>query len=213
MSESAFPGNSNKGKVDPQAKPKFEPVIQGEVVQKKKPIGRKFKELFFGGDFKDAGRYIVGDVLLPSARDMVFNAGARGLERLIYGLKIGQAPRGMITGPRTQYGGFINRADPRSAMLPHQPPHQAPQILGVRQRHDAGEFLVGSQEEAVTIVDNILAAIDQYGLVTVMDICDMLGLASGHVDNKWGWASPVGIGYRQTRNGFVVELPPADPIQ
>ncbi len=70
----------------PPSKEKVEKVvITGEVITKKKGLGRKFKELFVSADAKSVIAYVAADVLLPAARNMIVDASTKGIERMMYG--------------------------------------------------------------------------------------------------------------------------------
>jgi hypothetical protein len=78
--EEQFPSNSQqppKKATEPRPKEKkrVEKVIEGEVVRRKKPLGKRFKELFAPQDTKSAGEYILLDILVPGAKDIVVDAG------------------------------------------------------------------------------------------------------------------------------------------
>ena len=71
-----FPANSHKSK-EPNEEPapkNIEKIVTGPVIKQKRPIGVRFKEVFFGGEFKSATRYIAADVLLPAMRNLIVDA-------------------------------------------------------------------------------------------------------------------------------------------
>ena len=48
-------------------------VVEGEVVQTKKNKVQKVAETFFGGDLRDVASYVVKDVIIPAAKDMLYD--------------------------------------------------------------------------------------------------------------------------------------------
>ena len=81
-----YQGNSKKEKNNPERPAKnIEKVITGEVVQKPKNLGRRFKDVFFGGDTKQAAKFVASDVLLPAMRNLIVDMVTKGAERMIYG--------------------------------------------------------------------------------------------------------------------------------
>src|SRR5690242_18821613 len=83
-----YPSNSNKTK--PAAEEKVEPknieaVVTGVVTRRKTPLGKRLAETFIGGDARTVGGYVVLEVLVPAARDMIADAFTQGIERMIYG--------------------------------------------------------------------------------------------------------------------------------
>ena len=207
-----YPSNSKKvlGAKEPKAQKekKIERVTQSEVVQKPKGMGRRLKDLFVGADFKGVTEYVVGDVLLPALKNMIVDAGSRGLERIFFR---GQAPRRYtpIGGTRVTYNSPVQRSyDPRgtsSVMLPGQPPRN-------QGRRDSNEIMFATRSDADAAIESFSVILDKYEAVSVSDLHDMVGLPASHTDQKWGWTSAAGVSIRQTRDGYVLDLPPAEPL-
>ncbi len=55
--------------------------------------------------------------------------------------------------------------------------------------------------------------IETYEVASVADLQDLVGLPSSHVDNKWGWINLHDVQIRQIREGYVIDLPQAEPMQ
>src|SRR5215207_4048551 len=64
---------------------KIEAVVTGAVSRRKKPLGKRFAETFFGGNLKKVAQYILEEVLLPAAKDTVADVVSQGIERMVYG--------------------------------------------------------------------------------------------------------------------------------
>jgi len=209
-----YPSNSKNvlGAKEPKAQKekKIERVTQAEVVQKQKSMGRRMKDLFVGADFKGVTEYVFGEVLIPALKNMIVDAGSRGLERIFYR---GQAPRRYtpVGGSRVTYNSPVQRSyDPRSspsAMLPGQPP-----AFNRGGRRDTNEIMFSTRSDADTVLESFSVILDKYEAVSVSDLYDMVGLPASHTDQKWGWTSAVGVSVRQTRDGYVLDLPPAEPL-
>lgn len=87
--ENQFPGNSHTEKQEPTAKKavpakKVEKIVTGTVTTRKKPLGRKLKELVVGENSKNVLLWVWEDVLIPGARDTLYDALTSGVERRIY---------------------------------------------------------------------------------------------------------------------------------
>lgn len=197
---------------DPDGKPKLDKIVAERVILKKKGVGRRFKELFFGGEGKSAATFVFGDVLLPALKNMVVDAGSKGLERLIYGdngPRRRTGPGGYDGRPRVSYNTPVDRSYGRGrGHLPDQPALRGPQP----RRHDAGEIILYSREEAESVLERMVDVIDKFEVVTVADLYDLVGLPSTYVDNSWGWTSLQYSGVRQIREGFLLDLPVPEPI-
>ena len=79
-----FPPNSEASKKGPPDKD-IKRVTSGEVTRKKRSLRKQFSETFIEGSAHGAVRYAVFDVLLPMARDMVWEAVSEGFRNLIFG--------------------------------------------------------------------------------------------------------------------------------
>lgn len=211
-----FPGNSHSSAKPPKKEPdapkeKQEKVISGEAVQRKKGLGRKFKDVLFDGQLKTSAKYILTGVLLPSFKNMVVDATTKGIERIVYGEN---APRRTPTSildygrPRVSYNTPVDRgvrAIGRSAMLPDQPPLP-------NSRRDIGEIVLATREEAELVLERLGDIVEKYDVASVADLLDLVGLPNSFIDNKWGWNS---LGYsavRQVRDGYMLDLPMVQPI-
>jgi hypothetical protein len=200
--------NSHKA-IEAQAKDKVEKVVQGEVITKKKSLGRKFKDLFIGADARSVVYGVFTDVLLPAARNVIVDATTKGVERLIYGDS--NAPNRRIYGsgvPRVTYNTPVDRGY-RHPLT--RPPSSRPSTRNVRSR-DSEEIILESREEAETVLERMSDIINAYGIVSVADLYDLVGIPSRHTDNKWGWERLSGASVRPVREGFLLDLEPAEPI-
>lgn len=208
-----YQSNSHKNKAQGE-KPskedkKIEKIVTGEVVEKKKNIGRKFKDIFFGGDFKTAAGYVAGDIILPSLRNMFADAAKGAVDRVIFGESAYSRRRVHEMRPRVSYNNPIRRdpRDSRTVYLPDQPPHPYRQ-----NRREANDIIIGNREEAEAVVERLIDIVDQYDEATLADLYELLGLPHNHVDQKWGWTFLKNAEVRQTRDGYLLDLPPLEAL-
>jgi hypothetical protein len=54
--------------------------------------------------------------------------------------------------------------------------------------------------------------LEMYEVVSVADLNDLVGFETSYVDQKWGWTYLGNARVRPIREGFLVDLPPAEPI-
>lgn len=202
-----YQGNSHKNKDNPDKtlpEKNVEQVTTGVVIEKKPSLGRKFKNIFFGGEFKGASRYIAADVLFPAFRNLIVDATTKGIERMVYGESSMQRRRHPDYRPRVQYNNPMAARDrPR---LPNQP------LASQRMRRDANNLVLTSREEAELVLERLIDILDKYEVASVADLYDLTGLPSSHVDNKWGWTYLNNTEIRQVRDGFLLDLPPTEEI-
>jgi hypothetical protein len=203
-----YRGNTDKGREEKKPDKQIERVVTGEVIQKPKGIGRKFRDIFLGGDLRASTRFVVGDVLLPALRNLIVDMTSKGIEKIVYGDSV-YTRRPTEYRPRVSYNNPILRdpRDPRSrAFLPDQPsPYRVV-------RRESNDFILASKEEAERVVEQLIDIIDQYQAVSLADLYEIIGLPSSHTDNKWGWTYLTNVEIRQTRQGYLIDLPQMEAL-
>lgn len=206
-----YTGNTNKGK-EPLPDKKIEKVVTGEVIQKPKSIGRKFRTIFLGGDLKMAMGYVVGDVIFPAIRNTLFDSISKGTERVIFGDSV-RRHRPTEYRPTVQYNNPIARppwqtTDPRyRPNLPDQPAH-----AWRSNRRNSNDIILQSRQEAELVVERLIDIIEKYDVASLADLYDLLGWTSSPIDNKWGWNYLRNVEVRSTPEGFLIDLPPLEAL-
>jgi len=208
-----FPGNSNKGKerakqVHREPEKKVERIVQGRVQRRKKPLGRRMKETFFGGDGRGVWEYITGDVLIPSLKDTIADVVTLGIERMIFdevrpsGRRGRRDPRGPVRYDRYSSSGRRgDRDEPRNMSRRD------------RSRHNFDEIILNSRVEAEETIDAMFDLIQQFEEVTVADLYELVGVTSNYTDQKWGWDDLTGAGAtRLSGGGYLLDLPRPIPL-
>lgn len=171
-------------------------------------------EIFIGGDSKSVVNYVVMDVLVPQAKEMITEAASQGFERLIYGDNRahrgprGRSPSGYAGGPTnyTRYAVRGNNPIGRAGgSEDRRPLHQARS-----QRID--DILLATRIEAETVLDHMYDLLEKYEVVSVSDLYSLVGLTANYTDQKWGWTSLQGSDVRRARDGYILELPKIVPL-
>ena len=216
--ESNYPSNSNKQKKasepkDEQEPKKVEQITSGNVVRRKKPLGKRFAETFVAGDGKGVLGYVLWEVLIPAARDMVADAGREGIERMLYGgeHRSGNRRGGSRSGGSSGYG-YVSYN--KFAPSQQQPRRDEPRSVSRRARasHDFDEIILASRVEAEEVIDRLFDLVSRYESATVADLYEMVGVTGNFTDDKWGWTNIRGAGVTRVRNGFLLDLPRPEPL-
>jgi len=200
-----FPPNSDKSKLgEVEEEPKrVEQVTTSAAKRRKKGLGRKFKDTFFGGDSKTAIQYVWFSVLIPAVKDALVEAGAQGIEKLIFG-----ETRRQRSGPPSGPLGHVSYH--RYSRPGSEPPRQISQRA--RSQHDFDEIILNSRQEADNVIDRLFDLVSRYGEATVADLYELVGLRSTHTDHKWGWTDVRGTGTVKVRDGYLISLPDPEPL-
>lgn len=203
-----YQSNSKKSK-DPVPDKKIEKVVTGAVVVKKQSFGEKVKAVFVEADFRSVARYVVSDVLIPAARNMIVDASTKGIERMMYGDRTFRQRGGSFgQQSRMTYGGSpIQRVDYRHPNT--RPPSQMGPAYPRSGRHD---FILDSRDEANEVLQKMHDILEMYDVVSVADLHELVGEPLSTVDQKWGWVNLVESQVQPVRGGYLVLLPPAEPL-
>jgi hypothetical protein len=209
---SDYPANSRAAKQQ-SAKPgkpepkKAEKVVTGSVVKRKRSLGKRFHDTFAGGDSRSVGQYIVMDVLVPTAKDLIRDVVTTYTDRMLY--PDSAPPR--RPSSRSSIGASTSRVNYAGSSSIRRDPREEERrrhvSSGSRARHDFGEILLEKRVEAEEVIDRMNERINEYGQVSVADLYDMVDVTSAFTDNKFGWYELDGARARYTRDGYLLELP------
>ena len=208
-----FPANSAKAKGrsegplrDEQPK-KIEQVTSAEAVRRKRGLGHQFKETFVGGSARMAFDYMVLEVVIPAIQDTLIDAFQGGVEKLIRG-EGARSRRGASTSAYSSVG-HVNY----QGISSNKPPTTRTLSQRSRTRHDFGEIVIASRQEAEEVLERLYDVLSRYGSVPVADLYALTGIQSSHTDHKWGWTSLRGAKVARLRNGgFLLDLPDPEPL-
>lgn len=201
-----YPPNSESSRREPEEKD-IKRVTSGEATRRKPPLRKQFSKTFVAGDARSAWQYVVFDVLIPAAKDMIVDAGREGLERLVFG----DGRRKGSTPPQAGPSGYVtyNRHPMGSRMTSPQ------RVMSrmARARHDFDDIVLEERGEAENVIDGLYEVVNRYGVASVADLYSMVGIQSTHVDTKWGWTQLRGAGVSRVRGGFLLDLPEPEPLE
>ena len=204
-----YQGNSHKQREAKEVRDDkvVERVVTTDVIVTPPGFAKKLKGIFFGGEFKSVRGYIIADVLLPAARNALFDTIVEGSKRTIFGDSLAHRVRQPEMRSRVQYTAMHNRPY-QSTMLPGQPPRN-PVRINFR---DSNEYLIETREEAHDVLERMIDIIDKYDVASQADLLVMLGQIVSPIDNKWGWTHLHNAEVRQVRNGYMLQMPPMEEI-
>lgn len=186
---------------------KVEKVISGTAKVKKKSELRKFADNFISEDVGNVKDYLVKDVIIPTVVDFIEDIVVGGIRTLLRG----DAGR-RDSRDRRSYGGspsyvnytrYSDRRDDRG-----------PRDNQTRRGYGYDDVVVNSRADAEAVIEQMDGIVDTYGMVSVADLYDLVGMSSNYTDNNYGWtnirnAEPV----RLRDGGWMIKMPRAIPIK
>ena len=180
-----FPPNSKTART--RDREKVERVTSSDAVRRKKPLGRHFSNVFFGGDARTAWHYMITNVAIPAVQDTIIEMVQSGIERMVRGEN--RSRRGTTGYGHVNYRGFSQRRPP-----PDNTPLPTRTSRASRARHVFDEIIIPSRQEAEEVLDRLYDLIDAY--------------EGTHTDHTWGWTELRGANVARVRNGgYLLDLP------
>lgn len=199
-----FPSNSDKKKEqieNPNKEKKVERIVSGRVIKQQRSFGQKLSETFFGDDARNVGDYLIHDILIPAIKSTLSDIVGGGIEMLLFGER--QKFSSRISRDRDRsYIPYnrIGRRDDSSRERNYLSP-------SARARQNFDNIILESRGEAEDVLSHLTDLVEDYGVASVGDYYDLLGIESNFTDNKYGWTN-VADGYiERVRNGYSIKLP------
>ena len=205
MSEIEYKPNSHKYKENVQKdaleKKHVEKVVKGTAKVKKKTEMRKFADIFISEDVKNVKSYVLMDVLVPAIKKAISDIVTDGIDMILYG---GNGKRSKnSTSSKISYRNYYDRRDD------HRPSVGS---SGVRTGYSHDDIVLESRAEAEEVLARMDELIDTYGVVSVADLYDLVGITGNYTDNKYGWTNVRNAEPVRVRDGYLLKLPKAAPI-
>ena len=193
-----FKEDKTKSNLPTERKPKVEAVTTGARVKKKG--ANKFAEVFLSEDVSNVKSYILMDVLVPSVKKALYDVVTNGIDMILFG-ETGRSKR-TSNADRVSYSRFYDRRDDRRRDEP---------VSRIRAySHDEVRIPTrGEAEEILARMDEIVAT---YGMVSVADYYELAGVTCEYTDNNYGWTSVRSARVERTRDGYIIKMPKALPI-
>lgn len=204
-----FPGNTHKREVVVQ-EPKEETrkvsrITKGAATKNKKTLGKRFAEVFIGGDAKSVFEYIFVDVLVPALKDALVEAATQGIERTLFGDSRSGSRRPTYRSSSSSYTSYNQYSRP-------QPKREDPRPTPSRRSNSYEDLVLPSRSDAENVLEAIYELLSKYGSATVSDLYELTGITPNFIDEKWGWYVLDGSRVRRVANGYLLDLPRPEPL-
>ena len=193
--------NSHKAKAEANepAEKKIEKVITGNVKTKKKGDMHKLSDVFGGKDGAEVKEYLVSDVLVPGIKKIVWEIVTGAFDMILFG-GTGHAKKNTNAG-YVSYNNYSSRREPSRDARPQ-----------ARTRYSYDDLVLETRGDAEDVMDRLGEALEEYGMVTVADMYDAVGLSCNYTDNKYGWTNLRDAQIVRVRDGYMLKMPPAHPL-
>ena len=192
-----YKANSHRSKEtsEPVERKKIEPIAKGKT--KKKSEVKKLTDVFVAEDVSSVKDYILMEVLLPAAKKAISDIVTNGIDMLLYGETKSKDRK---KDSRVSYTNYYRERD---------------YDRGTRTRvrgYDYDDIILDTRREAEEVLDRMDDLIDTYGMVSVADMYDLVGISGNYTDNKYGWTNLRNADVQRVRDGYLLKLPKALPF-
>lgn len=196
-----FKSNSHKVKEEPERK-KIEKVVTGTVKTKKKSSGRKLAEIFITEDVDSVKTHILSDVLIPALKDTLYDAVTSGLSMLLGGDGRSSSYKRTSTNSRDSYSQYYKQKNRTTTGRTADAPSRTS-----RDRYNYDDVIVDSRAEAEEVLDVLHEYLDEFGMVSLLELYEAVGKPTNYMDSKYGWFDLNTAAVSRTRDGYLIKLP------
>lgn len=176
-----------------------EKVVHGRVRTKPKSGVSKITDFFISEDAANVKSYIVMDVLVPAVKKAISDIVRDGIDMILYGESRGR--KSSLASGYVSYRDY-SRSDDRDRFRDSRS----------RSSYAHDDIILDSRGEAEEVLTRMDELIDTYGNVSVADLYDLVGKSSEYTDNKYGWTNIRNAEPIRVRDGYMLKLPKALPI-
>jgi hypothetical protein len=205
---SEYKSNSHKAREEEKQqveiieKKKIQPVAKGKT--KKKSEVKKFADIFVAEDVTSVKNYIINDVLIPAAKKAISDIVTNGIDMLLYGEAKGRSRDRDRSSSRVSYTKYYERG--------RESERDYDRRTTRRSVYDYDDIILDTRGEAEEVLNRMDDLIDAYGMVSVADLYDLVGISGNYTDNKYGWTNLRNATVQRVRDGYLLKLPKALPF-
>lgn len=198
MEEYKSNSHASKEKEKNREEKKVEKIISGNARAKKKSEFSKFADVFVSEDAGNVKSYILMDVLVPAIKKAISDIVTNGIDMLLYG-ETGVHKRNGASS-KVSYRSYYDRSNRSSSSSRTRNGYSYDDIILDNR---------GEAEEVLLRMDEIVAT---YGTVSVADLYDLVGITGAYTDNKYGWTDIRSASVVRVKDGYMIKLPRALPL-
>lgn len=182
-------------------KKEVEKVISGVAKVKKKSGARKFAEVFIANDIESVKEYALNDVVIPFVKKALYDIITGAADILIYQGKGGKKHKsraGNVSYESFYTGG--NRFSNESSSVK------------TKAGYSPDDVVVPTRAEAEDVLNRMNEIIENYGMVSVADLYDLVGLPDQYTDHSYGWKNIRNAEPIRVNDGYLLKLPKVTPL-
>lgn len=185
-------------------KKKVDKVVSGSVKTKKKSSLSKFADTFIEEDKDTVVGYLLSEVLIPSFKKMVSDTIKTGIDKMLYG--DAEVSRSNSPASKISYSKYYNDKSSYSRSS------STAQVVNRRDTYEYNNIVLETRGDAEAVLMGMDDIIAKYEIVSVADLYDLVGIAGSYTDYKYGWTDIRSARIERVRDGYVIRMPKALPL-
>ena len=175
---------------------KNETIITGKVVTRKKSIIEKTIDMFLPEGKTSLKDMIIEDIIVPTTKNIIADI----VNSVLFG-EAGRSRNSSSSRSRVSYSSYYNKDDSRRDTRP------------TRSFSDSyDDIILETRGEAELVIDRMREYIDSYGIVTVAELYEFIGVTKDYTTRNYGWTNLDSARVNRIRDGYLLVLPQAMPI-
>lgn len=200
-----LPSNSDKikNKEEKHEEIKLDKVVTGNVTVKKRGFFKRFKKSMVSEDAENVGGYVIQDIIIPTVKDLIFDAARGALEMILWGNtsgrrgRKGNVPYNSLNEKSTyQYNGRTNvssREEKRSRRNYNY--------------FDISEMVFDRRSDAEDVLYQLRMVLEEYPSVSVANFYDVLDMSAPYTAENYGWTDLKDADVRKCKGGYYLDVP------
>lgn len=193
--------------ISPNASDKdIKKVVSAPVKTRKKSEFQKFANAFMAEDLSKAKKYVVQQVIIPTAKQLLSDIITDTVQIVLYG-NADERRRNRRSGgsERISYRDYTSYASER-----RNDPRDIPTE---RPWNDFDDVMIPSKADAENVLETLRDIIDRYGRASVADFDELVGIRGPYTHNEYGWNDLADAKIVRTYGGdYMIKLPRVMPI-
>ena len=176
---------------------KVESVVTGGTTQKKRGRLRRFADALVSEDASNVKSYIFMDVLIPKIKEAISGMVTGSIDMILYG---GNRSSKKSPASKVSYRSYYDMREERSTVR-------------AKDNFDYDDIIFDTRGDAEAVLQSLEDIIDQYGVASVGDLYDLADISTtNYTINKYGWKNLRSAEVIRVRDGYLIKLPKALPI-
>ena len=175
---------------------KKDPIVNGKVKKKDKPVRKRLSEAVLAEDVKDVKTYLVWDVLIPALKDTASDLVKRGVDAMLYGS--GKSPNVERHG-NASYRKYQTASDKRYSRPSAR--------YNRRAAFDFDDIVLEDRRDAEAVLERLVDYTMEYKMASVADFYELVDFPTTYIDNRYGWDDLSDARVIRVRDGYILDLP------